>query len=64
MKKKKKEKKKLYTPPILRELTQGQAEKLVADRKNCSEDQAAEFLKRLRKQPPNDATDRQGRRSA
>ena len=57
-------KKKPYSPPALTELTQEQAIKLVAKRKNCSEEEAAEFLESLRKQPPNDATDQKRKRSA
>jgi metal-dependent hydrolase (beta-lactamase superfamily II) len=57
-------KKKLYTPPILKELTEEQTKKLVADRKHCTEEEAAEFLKSLRKRQQNDATDQQRKRSA
>jgi hypothetical protein len=61
---KKKKNKKHYTPPTITELSQEQAEKLVADFKNCSKEEAAEFLQRLRKQSSNDATDQQKKRSA
>jgi len=57
-------KEKLYTSPILKELTQEQAKKLVADRKHCNEEEAAEFLKFLRKRQQNDATGQQRKRSA
>ena len=56
--------KKLYKPPILKELTREQANKLVADRKHCNEEEAAVFLKSLRKRPQNDATDQQRKRPA
>lgn len=57
--------KKLYIPPILKELTEEQAKKLVVDRKHCSEEEAAEFLKSLRKpQQKNGIADQQGERSA
>ena len=57
--------KKVYTPPILKELTEEQAKKLVADRKQCSEEEAAQFLKPPRKgQQKNDAADQQRKRSA
>ncbi|MGB8061604.1 MAG: hypothetical protein WCF26_06905 [Candidatus Sulfotelmatobacter sp.] len=47
-------KKKLYSPPALRNLTPEQAKKIIADRKNCSEEEAAEFLESLRhRQQPN-----------
>ena len=49
--------KKPYSPPTLTKLTPEQAQKLVADRTNCSEEEASDFLKSLRKQPPQDATD-------
>ena len=55
-------KEKLYTSPILKELTQEQAKKLVADRKHCNEEEAAEFLKFLRKRKQNDATGQQRKR--
>ena len=58
------QKKKTYSPPTLTKLTLEQARKLVADRKNCSEEEAAEFLKSIRKQPTEDATDQQRKRSA
>lgn len=57
-------KKKPYSSPTLTRLTPEQAKKLVADRKHCSEDEAADFLKSLRRQPPNDATDQQRQQSA
>lgn len=56
--------KKLYNPPILTELTEEQAKKLVADRKNCTEEEAAELLKRLRKPLPNEGRGRKRKRSA
>ena len=57
------QKRKPYSPPALTKLTPEQAKKLVADRNNCSEDEAADFLKSLRKQP-NNATDQKRKRSA
>src|SRR5579859_3019918 len=45
-------KKKPYSPPALRNLTPAQAKKLVTDRKNCSEEEAAEFLESLQRQRP------------
>jgi len=45
-------KKKAYSPPALTKLTPKQARKLVADRKNCSEEAAVEFLESLRRQQP------------
>jgi hypothetical protein len=41
-------KKKPYSAPSLTKLTPEQARKLVADRRNCSEEEAADFLKSLR----------------
>jgi hypothetical protein len=37
-------KKKFYFPPTLTELTPEQGKKFVAERENCSEEEAAEFL--------------------
>jgi len=58
-------KKKPYSPPTLAKLTPEQAKKLVADRKNCSEEEAADLLE----MPPengnqNTATDQKRKRSA
>ena len=64
-----------YFPPTLRKLTPEQAKRLIADRKNCSEEEAAEFLKSLRRQQqqneekrneqiPNDAKNEKWKRSA
>ena len=50
-------KKKLYSAPSLTKLTPEQARKLVANRRDCSEEEAADFLKSLRHQPLHDATD-------
>jgi len=44
-------KKKSYSPPALTELTREHAIKLVAQFKNCREEEAAEFLKSRGKQP-------------
>jgi len=55
--------KKPYSTPTLSKLTPEQAKKVVADRKKCSEEEGAELLKSLRKQPPNDATDQKRKRS-
>jgi len=57
-------KKKLYSPPTLTELTPELVIKLVADRKHCSEEEAAEFLKALRKQAQSRPTDQRRERSA
>jgi hypothetical protein len=57
------QKRKPYSPPALTKLTPEQAKKLVADRDNCSEEEAADFLKLLRKQP-NEARDQKRKRSA
>jgi len=43
-------KKKPYSPPSIRKLTPEQARKLIADRKNCTEEKAAEFLEALQRQ--------------
>lgn len=56
--------KKVYKAPILTELTKEQAKKLVASRKNCTEEEAAKILKRLRIQLPNDSKDQKRKRSA
>lgn len=56
--------KKPYNPPILKELTEEQAKKLVADRKNCTEEEATELLKHLRKPFPNEGTGRKQKRPA
>ena len=54
-----------YSPPMLTKLTREQAIKLVAKRKNCSEEEAVKLLDSLRKQAPQDVTDdRKSRRSA
>jgi len=50
-------KKNRYSTPALTKLTPEQAIKLIADRKNCSEEEAAEFLQSLRQQQQNDAKD-------
>jgi hypothetical protein len=57
-------KKKPYSPPTLTKLTPEQAKKLVADRKNCSEEEAADFLNSLLRQKPNNAMDQKRKRSA
>jgi hypothetical protein len=57
------EKKKPYCHPTLTILTLEQAKKLVAKSKNCTQEEAAEFLKSLRR-PPKDAGDQQRKRSA
>ena len=44
--------KKRYSPPALRILTSEQAKKIIADGKNCSDEEAAEFLVLLRRQKP------------
>jgi hypothetical protein len=67
-------KKKPYSSPTIRELTPEQAMKLIADRKNCTEREAAEFLESLQQQqqqndqkrnePPSDNKEQKGKRSA
>ena len=67
-------KKKPYSPPTVRTLTLEQARKLIADRKNCTEGEASEFLESLRRQqrqndqernePLNDIKEQKGKRSA
>jgi hypothetical protein len=56
--------KKPYSPPALTELTREQAIKLIAERRNCSEEEAAEFLNSLHKQPPSNRTDKERKRYA
>jgi hypothetical protein len=56
--------KKPYSSPALAELTRAQAIKLIARRRNCSQAEAAEFLKSLHKQPPSNRTDQERKRSA
>jgi hypothetical protein len=49
-------KKKPYSQAALTTLPRGQAIRLVAEHKNCSEEEAADFLDSLRRQPqPNRA---------
>ena len=43
-------KKKAYSSPAVKELTPEQAKQLIAERRNWSEEQAAEFLESLRRQ--------------
>lgn len=60
-----KDKKKMpYSAPSLTELTAEQARKLVADRKKFNEEEAADFLKSIRKQQQSHATYQQRKRSA
>jgi len=64
--------KKPYSPPAVTKLTPQQAKNLVVERKNYSEEEAAEFLKSLRKrkekkrnkQPPTPGEDQNRKRSA
>ena len=56
--------KKPYRSPELTELTREQAIKLIAERRNCSEEEAAEFLKSLHKQPQTNRTDQERKRPA
>jgi hypothetical protein len=58
------QKKKPYSPPTLTKLTPEQAKKFVADRNNCSEEEAADFLNSLLRQQPNNAMDQKRKRSA
>ncbi len=57
-------KKKPYFPPALREITREQAIKIVMERKNCSEEEAAEFVDSLKEQMQNGGTDQERKRSA
>ena len=41
---------KRYSPPALRNLTPGQAMKIIADGKNCNEEEAAEILESLQRE--------------
>jgi hypothetical protein len=58
------QKKKPYSAPVLTKLTLEQAKKHVADRKNCSAEQAAQFLNSLRQTPTTDCINQNGERSA
>lgn len=53
-------KKKPYSPPTVKTLTPDQARKFIADRKNCTEEEAAEFLESLQQQKPPDDKKRNG----
>jgi hypothetical protein len=53
-------KRKPYSPPAVKELTPDQARKFIADRKNFSEKEAAEFLESLQRQKPPDDQKRNG----
>jgi hypothetical protein len=57
-------KKKPYSAPVLTKLTLEQAQKHVADRKNCSAEEAVQFLKSLRQTPAADCIDQNWKRSA
>jgi hypothetical protein len=43
-------KKKPYCPPAVTKLTREQAKQFVADRTNCSDQEAADFLESLRRE--------------
>ena len=58
------QKKKPYSAPVLTKLTLEQAKKHVADRKNCSAEEAAQFLKPLRQTATTDCIDQNWKRSA
>jgi hypothetical protein len=58
------QKKKPYSPPAFTKLTPQQAGKVVADRKNCSDEEATDFLNAFIRQQPNNATDQKRKRSA
>jgi len=58
------QKKKPYSAPVLTKLTLEQAKKHAADRKNCSAEQAAQFLHSLRQTPTANCIDQNGKRSA
>ena len=45
-------KKKPYSPPTVNTLTPDQARKFIEDRKNCTQEEAAEFLESLRRAKP------------
>jgi len=55
--------KKTYSSPTVKKLTPEQAKKRIADRNNCSEEEAADSLNTLRKQQQNNATDQKRKRS-
>jgi hypothetical protein len=68
-------KKKPYSPPAVTKLTLEQAKQFVADRTNCSDQEAADILESLRReqqrnqekqseQPRNDANTEKRKRSA
>lgn len=50
-------KKKLYSRPIATKLTPEEARQIVAERTNCSDQEAADFLESLRKQQQNEANE-------
>jgi hypothetical protein len=58
------QKKKPYASPTITKITPEEARKFAADHKKCSEEEAAEFLKSLRKHPPSDVTNQKRKRSA
>ena len=47
--------KKSYSSPTVKKLTPEQAKKLIADRNNCSEEEAADSLNTLRQRNQNNA---------
>ena len=68
-------KKKPYSPLTVKTLTPEQARKVIADRKNCTEEEAAEFLRfasndnsnrndQKRNETLNDTKEQEGKRSA
>jgi hypothetical protein len=57
-------KKKPYPPPAWTEVTREQAIKIVVEHKNWSEEEAAEFLDSMRKQPPPNNADEKRKRAA
>jgi len=56
--------KKPYSSPAMTELTREQAIKLIAERRNCSDEEAAQFLKSLHKQTPGNRVDQERKRPA
>jgi hypothetical protein len=58
------QKKKPYSPPALTGLTREHAIKLVAERKNCSEEEAADFLQSFLKRTQSTSKDQEGKRPA
>jgi hypothetical protein len=58
------QKKKPYSAPTLTKLTPEQAKAFVADRNNCSGEEAADFLNSLQQWPQSNGRDQKRKRSA